>query len=57
MIVDKSLSFSDFIERERFDDFIECSLFDEDFFPVDILTLFVKDLESFFDDFCECLFI
>lgn len=53
MIVDGSLSLSDFIERERFDDFIECSLFDEDFFPDDTLTLFANDLEIFFEDFCD----
>ncbi len=51
MMVDKSLSFSDLIDRERWEDLIECSLFDEDFFPDDALILFVKDLESFFEDF------
>jgi hypothetical protein len=56
MIVDKSLSFSDLIDRERFDDLIECSLVVEDFFPVDNLILFVNDFESFFEDFCKCLF-
>ena len=57
-MVDKSLSLSDFVKRERLDDFNECSLVDEDFFPEsdDDLKLFVKDLESFFEVFCECLF-
>jgi hypothetical protein len=55
MVVDESLSFSDLIDRERFEVFNEYSLLDEDFFPGGNLRLFVNDFESFFDDFCVCL--
>jgi hypothetical protein len=54
MMVDESISFSDLIDRERFEDLIECSLFDEDFFPVDNFKLLIKDFEGFFEVFCEC---
>jgi hypothetical protein len=56
MIVDESLSFSDLVDRERCEDFKLCSLFDEDFFPVNGFKLFVKDFEGFFEGLCECLF-
>jgi hypothetical protein len=51
MVTDESLSFSDLIERERFEDFNECSLVVEDFFPDVDLRLFVKDFECFFRSF------
>lgn len=57
LAVAESRSFSDLIDRERFEDFATCSFDDADGFLAEVdedFTLLVTTFDGFFEDFCEC---
>jgi hypothetical protein len=55
----ESVSFSDFIDRGRCDDFGTCSFDDGGFFPDtdEDFRLLVNNFDGFREDFCECLVV